>query len=147
MSETASTCGPDLVAEVAEHDAAHRPGDKTHGVGAERRQRAHQRVKVREEQPIEDKRCCRSVQEEVVPLDGSSDEAGERDLDDGRRRSDGFGAKLATCACHDACLPVGVCRAGGVPHGSSYGYELAPIRERSVTARYACAEGGSAHMD
>ena len=66
---------PDAIAEVAEDDAAERAGDEADGEGAERRQRADERIDVREEEAVEDERRGRAVEEEVVPLDGGADEA------------------------------------------------------------------------
>ena len=59
----------DAVAEVAEDDAAERPRDEADGEGAEREQRADQRIDAREEQLAEDQRGGGAVEEEVVPLD------------------------------------------------------------------------------
>ena len=69
----------DPVAVVADDDAAERAGDEADGVGAEGRQRAGQRIEGRKEQAIEDERRGRSVEEEVVPLDGRADQARESD--------------------------------------------------------------------
>ena len=73
----------DLVAVVADDDAADRPRDEPDGVGAEGGQRAHQRVEGGEEQAVEDQRRRRAVEEEVVPLDRGADEAGDGDEPDG----------------------------------------------------------------
>ena len=70
------------IAVVAEHDAADRTRDEPDREGAERRQRADERVDVRKEQPVEDQRRGGAVQEEVVPLDRRADEAGQDDRPD-----------------------------------------------------------------
>jgi hypothetical protein len=54
-------------------------GREAHRVGPERGQRADQRLGVREEQLVEDQRGGCAVQEEVVPLDRGTDEAGCHD--------------------------------------------------------------------
>jgi hypothetical protein len=62
------------VAEMAEHDRAKR---STHIGDSQRRQRgkrAQRRAQLWKEQPIEDQRRRRAVQEEVVILDGRADE-------------------------------------------------------------------------
>ena len=70
----------DAVAEVPEHDPADRPRREADRVGAERQQRADQRLRIREEQLAEHERGSRAVEEEVVPLDRGPDEARECDL-------------------------------------------------------------------
>ena len=70
----------DAVAEVTEDDAAQRPRGEADGEGAERRQRADQRARAREEQLAEDQRGGGPVEEEVVPLDRGADEACGDDL-------------------------------------------------------------------
>ena len=74
----------DPVTEVAEDHAAERPRHEPEGVGAERQQRAGRPGRVGEEQRAEDEGGRRPVEEEVVPLDGGADQAGEDDLDDVR---------------------------------------------------------------
>ena len=73
----------DLVAVVPDDDAADRPGEEAHGIGAEGRERAHQRVEGGEEQPVEDERGRRAVEEEVVPLDCGTNETRDGDEPDG----------------------------------------------------------------
>ena len=80
----------DPVTEVAEDHAAEGPGDEAERVGAEGEQRRGDRLGLGEEQRAEDEGGGRAVEEEVVPLDGGADQAGEDDLDDARlRRSAG----------------------------------------------------------
>ena len=67
---------------MADDDAADRAGDEADGVGAERRERARQRIERREEQLVEDQRRGGPVEKEVVPLDGGADQARERDESD-----------------------------------------------------------------
>lgn len=67
------------VAEVPEDDAAEGTGDVSGGEGAESGDRADGRVGAREEQLAEDERGDRSVDEEVVELDGRTEQPGERD--------------------------------------------------------------------
>ncbi len=69
----------DAVAEMAEDDAAERPRDEADGVGGEGEQGADQRVERGEEQLVEDEGGGGAVEEEVVPLDGGADQAGEDD--------------------------------------------------------------------
>ena len=97
----------DPVTEVTEDHAAERPGDEPDGVGAERQQRRVDRVGVREEQRAEDQRRGRAVEEEVVPLDGGADQAGEDDLDDvGAARCRGRSPEVTGSWCVDmCCLP------------------------------------------
>ena len=73
----------DLVAVVSDDDAADRPREEAHGVGAEGGERAHQRVERGEEQAVEDECGRRAVEEEVVPLDRGTDEARHGDEPDG----------------------------------------------------------------
>jgi hypothetical protein len=47
---------------------------------AESGERADKRIYVGEEQSIKDQRCRRAIEEEVVPLDRGSDEAGQNNL-------------------------------------------------------------------
>ncbi len=70
------------VAEVTEHHPAQRSRDEAECVGAEGEQRRGDRLRLREEQRAEHQGGCRPVEEEVVPLDGGPDQAGEDDLDD-----------------------------------------------------------------
>jgi hypothetical protein len=72
----------DAVAEVPEDDAAERACREADRVGTEREQGRVDRIGVGEEQRAEDERGRGAVEEEVVPLDGGADEAGEDDLDD-----------------------------------------------------------------
>ena len=70
----------DAVAEVAEDQPADRAGHKPDGEGAEAgelRRRAGQAV---EEELVEDQPGSHAVEEEVVPLDGGADGAGDSDL-------------------------------------------------------------------
>jgi hypothetical protein len=76
---------PTLVAEVAEDDPTDRPRHEPDRVRAERQQRAHERLEVREEELVEDQGGGHPEQEEVVPLDGGTDQAGDDDL--ARRRA------------------------------------------------------------
>ena len=64
---------------MAEDDAAERPRDEADGVGGEGEQGADQRVERGEEQLVEDEGGGGAVEEEVVPLDGGADQAGEDD--------------------------------------------------------------------
>jgi hypothetical protein len=57
-------------------DRAREKADRERRVGA---QCPGQRIESREEQLVEDQRRGRPVEEEVVPLDGGADEAGEDD--------------------------------------------------------------------
>ena len=66
------------VTDMAEHEAADRPDDESDGKCRERQQRAGKRTLIREERMVEDEACRGRVQEEVVPLDGGSDEAGQQ---------------------------------------------------------------------
>ena len=68
------------VAVVAEHDAAERPEQEADAEGRERRERAHRRADFREELGIEYQRGDDPVQQEVVPVDDSADEAADRGL-------------------------------------------------------------------
>ena len=72
----------DAVTEVAEHHATEGPRDEADRVGAEGEQGRVDRVGLGEEQRSEDQRGGRAVEEEVVPLHGGADQAGEDDLDD-----------------------------------------------------------------
>ena len=74
---------PDAVAVVPEHDAADRPRDEPHREGREGEHGAHQGIEARKEQLVEDERRRRSVEKEVVPLDGSAHEARDGDVGDG----------------------------------------------------------------
>ena len=78
----------DAVAEMAEDDAAERPGEEPDGVRREGQQGADQRVERGEEQRVEHQRRGRAVEEEVVPLQRRPDEAGDDHLAGraGRRR-------------------------------------------------------------
>ena len=71
---------PDAVAEVAEDHSADGSRHKTDGKCAEGRERACERVDVREEELVENQGRRRAVEEEVVPLDGRPDEARQDDL-------------------------------------------------------------------
>src|SRR4029079_6496511 len=64
------------VTDMAEHEAADRPDDESDGECCDRTQHSDQRTLIREERMVEDEACRGRVQEEVVPLDGGSDEAG-----------------------------------------------------------------------
>ena len=72
----------DPIAEVAEDDAAQRSREKPDRKGAERRQRADQRIDGRKEEAIEHQRRRGAVEKEVVPFDRRADEAGEHDAAD-----------------------------------------------------------------
>jgi hypothetical protein len=72
-----------LVAVVAEDDPADGAGDEPGGRGGEGQQRAGKRVGVGEEQLVEDQGRSRAIEEEVVPLQGGADQAGDDDLADG----------------------------------------------------------------
>jgi hypothetical protein len=70
----------DPVAEMAEHDASHRPRHEAERVGGEGEQGAGQRIEFGEEELVEDERRGRAVEEEIVPFDGRADQAGEHHL-------------------------------------------------------------------
>ena len=117
----------DAVTEVAEDDATERPGDEADRVGAEGQQGRVDRVGVREEQRAEDERCGRAVEEEVVPLHGGADQAGEDDLDDavatpvggvGSLRGRRF-AIVWTCACSHLAVSLVMRRSSRRPSGMS----------------------------
>src|SRR5207247_10900855 len=74
----------ELVAVMAEDDAADRPRDEPHRVGRERGDGAGEGRKRRKKQLVEDERGGGTVEEEVVPLDGRPDEAGGGDLQNSR---------------------------------------------------------------
>jgi len=63
------------VAIVAEDHPAQWPCDKAHGVRREGQQGADQRLEAREEELIEHQRRSGAVNEEVVPLQRSADQA------------------------------------------------------------------------
>ena len=65
----------DPVAEVTEHDAAQRAGDVAGGERAEARDRADERVEVREEDLVEHDGRGRRVEQEVVVLDHAAEVA------------------------------------------------------------------------
>jgi hypothetical protein len=88
---------------MAEDDAAERAGGEAHRVGTEGRQRTDGRLCLGEEEIPEDQRGGRSVQEEVVPLDGGADEAGKGDLLDVAHVS-GVLAARNCCGIHLASL-------------------------------------------
>jgi hypothetical protein len=67
----------DAVAEMAEQDAADRAGEKAGRVCAERRQRAGQRIDVREEQAVEDQGRRGAIDQKVVPFDDGADRSGK----------------------------------------------------------------------
>src|SRR6185437_12029621 len=67
----------DPVAEMSEDRRTHRARDEADGIDAERLQRAHQRVGVREEQLGEHQAGDDAVEEEIVPLDRGADRAGD----------------------------------------------------------------------
>ena len=75
---------------MAEDDAAERARDEPDREGTERGQRAHERIGVRKEQPAEHERGCGAVEEEVVPLDGRADEAGQNHRADGAHAAGDF---------------------------------------------------------
>ncbi len=80
----------DPVTEVSEDHTTERPGDEAQRVGAEGQKRGGHRLRLGEEQLAEHQGGGRPVEEEVVPLDGGADQAGEHHLDDavgGGRRS------------------------------------------------------------
>ena len=62
---------------MAEHQPADRPGDEAERIGGERQHGAGQRVGLGEEQLVEHQRRGGAVEEEVVPLDGGADQAGD----------------------------------------------------------------------
>src|SRR6476620_11214739 len=66
------------VTDMAEHEAADRPDDESDGECCERQQSAGQRTLIRAERMVEDEAWRSRVQEEVLPLDGGSDEAGQQ---------------------------------------------------------------------
>ena len=70
--------------------AAQRAGEEANGVGGQRRQGARERVEGGEEQLVEHQGGGRAVEEEVVPLDGRADEAGQHHARERRRGPDGF---------------------------------------------------------
>ena len=71
----------DPVAEVAEDDAAERAGERSRRRTCRTRASVPaERIERREEQLVEDERGGGAVEEEVVPLDGGADEAGQGDL-------------------------------------------------------------------
>src|SRR3954471_10649484 len=73
----------DAVAEVAEEGAAEGAEEESDAERGEGGERADGRVGVGEEEVAEDERGGRAVEEEVVPLDGGSDEGREGHLLDG----------------------------------------------------------------
>ena len=95
---------------------------KPEGVGAERAAAcAVHRVGVGEEQLAEDQGGGRPVEEEVVPLDGGADQAGEDDLDD--RRSgvrDPVLAGPGAWVCVDMCVVPFTRRSSRHPSGMSF---------------------------
>ena len=73
------------------------PDDEPDGERRERQQRPHERTLVREERVVEDEAGRRRVEEEVVPLDGGADEAGQQGRANRRIESglsSGFGLGL-----------------------------------------------------
>ena len=86
----------ELVAVVAEDDAAEGAGDEAHGVGREGQQGAHQRLEAGEEELVEDQRGGGAVDEEVVPLQRRPDQA--RDDDAAHRRRWRGGRCWASCS-------------------------------------------------
>ena len=108
---------PDAVAEVTEDDAAQRARGEADGERAERRERADQRLGVREEQLVEDERGGCPVEEEVVPLDRGADEAGRDDLAQVRLSSTAAPRRDALtvmpCGSLLPVQPAGPCRATG----------------------------------
>jgi hypothetical protein len=76
---------PAPVADVAEDQAADRPRHEPDRERGERGEGARQLGEGGEEQPAEYQRRRRPENEEVVPLDGSTDHAGERDSPNGLR--------------------------------------------------------------
>jgi len=88
------------VAEVAEDDPAERARREADAEGRERREGADRRVDLREEQVAEDQRRGGPVQEEVVPLDGGADEAGQGDLTQRLTVTLAFAAKALCCSGH-----------------------------------------------
>src|SRR5205085_6005100 len=74
----------ELVAVMAEHDAADGPRREPYRIGRERRHGAGQRRERGKEELVEDERGGGAVEKEVVPLDRRADEAGGGDLDDFR---------------------------------------------------------------
>ena len=68
----------DAISDVAEYEPADGPDDEPDGERREGQQRPHERTLVREERVVEDEACSGGVEEEVVPLDGGADEAGQQ---------------------------------------------------------------------
>jgi hypothetical protein len=56
------------VTEVAEHDAADRPGHEPDRIGQEGQHGADQRIGLGEEQHVKDQRRGRAVEQEIVPM-------------------------------------------------------------------------------
>jgi len=88
---------------MAEDRGAYRTSDEAHRVDAERAQSPSQRILVREVQLREHRGSNHSVEEEVVPLDGGADRAGDDSAPQlnpvlmlGQRGCRGH------CTCHDA---------------------------------------------
>src|SRR5205823_2108802 len=74
----------ELVAVMAEHDAADGPRRETHRVSRKRGHGAGKRREGRKEELVEDERGGGAVEKEVVPLDRCADEAGGGDFEDFR---------------------------------------------------------------
>ena len=102
----------DAVAVMAENRRPDRPADEADEVGAERGERAGQRVFIGKIELAEDQSGRGAVDEEVVPLDGGAD-----------GRGDHRSAKLRCCAptrkvlrtsptSRLPCLPPGLCLRG-----------------------------------
>src|SRR5262245_50848346 len=64
---------------MAEDQAPKWACDKANGKGSKRRECSGERIHIREEQTIEDQRCCGSIEKEVIPLNCGSNEAGDDD--------------------------------------------------------------------
>src|SRR3546814_7529103 len=72
---------PDLVADVAEHDAAQRPSDKPDGIGRERGDDAIQFIPcVGEEQSPEHQSSCGAIEKELIPFDDGAGHGGTDNL-------------------------------------------------------------------
>ena len=71
----------DAVPKIAEDHTPQRPGDEADRVGAEGQELSRKRAELRKEQLPKNQRRRRAVQEEVVPLDGRADGAGNDGFD------------------------------------------------------------------
>ena len=69
----------EAIAKMAEQRAAERSRQKAHSVGAERRQRAGQRVDGRKEGLVEYERRRGRINQEIIPLDDGADAARKYD--------------------------------------------------------------------